>query len=346
MTDTYEYDVFISFASGDEDLVRPIWQDLSSSGLRVFWSDTTLKDRLGESWFNVIQQALSRSRHFLLIWTPAAASSVWVEREYVAFLNERQNSALRRMIPYLTPKADVASLPLFLRQFEACRSSDPDVAARMARLFGGVDIAALKSQIADLTRENARLADKVRELTTLQTSRASESRVCAQTASVPVAQGLSPTDSAVETVQTKDPNGRPAFVGLVKLRDGFEIHGATIWNFHPAYGGGGRNEESVGVCTSVEAAANHDTNRTRALLFRKIARITMIPLGDEEQQRVKQFDSYSRQALLKCDVEFHAGNAMRGVFLMPHTFKYRSDVEEGDIRQDTVVSVIFTANAG
>ena len=43
MTDPFEYDVFVSFSSADEQLVKPIWQELCSNGLRVFWSDSTLK---------------------------------------------------------------------------------------------------------------------------------------------------------------------------------------------------------------------------------------------------------------------------------------------------------------
>ena len=43
MGGTFDYDVFLSFSASDEGLVRPVWQELCLSGLRVFWSDATLK---------------------------------------------------------------------------------------------------------------------------------------------------------------------------------------------------------------------------------------------------------------------------------------------------------------
>jgi hypothetical protein len=46
MDTIFEYDVFLSFASADEDIVKPIWQEISLSGLRVFWSDEALKKKL------------------------------------------------------------------------------------------------------------------------------------------------------------------------------------------------------------------------------------------------------------------------------------------------------------
>jgi hypothetical protein len=46
MPDIFDYDVFLSFASTDEAVVKLIWPELCISGLCVFWSDTSLKQRL------------------------------------------------------------------------------------------------------------------------------------------------------------------------------------------------------------------------------------------------------------------------------------------------------------
>jgi hypothetical protein len=70
----FNYDIFISFAAEDQDLVRPLWRELTTAGFRVFWSDAALRDRVGSSWFDVIQEALSHSRHLLIIFTRALSS--------------------------------------------------------------------------------------------------------------------------------------------------------------------------------------------------------------------------------------------------------------------------------
>ena len=67
MSGIFEYDLFLSFAKTDEKIVKPIWQEMCLAGLRVFWSDSTLKDKIGESWFEVIQSSLEQSQHFVLI---------------------------------------------------------------------------------------------------------------------------------------------------------------------------------------------------------------------------------------------------------------------------------------
>src|SRR5947209_19129424 len=88
VTSVYEYDLFISFSSSDKDRVRPIWQRLASSGLRVFWSDETLRSRAGQSFVSLVQSALIDSRDFLLVWTPNARTSSWVEEEYQTFYSQ------------------------------------------------------------------------------------------------------------------------------------------------------------------------------------------------------------------------------------------------------------------
>ena len=121
MPDAYEYDVFLSFASADQELVRPIWQELSRSGLRVFWSDASLKERLGESWFDNIQSSLEKSRHFLLIASQSSMSSDWVKREYQAFFQHCYREGSRRLIPIVVGDFQVSQLPLFLKQVQAAR---------------------------------------------------------------------------------------------------------------------------------------------------------------------------------------------------------------------------------
>lgn len=148
--DAFEYDVFISFASSDQELVKPVWQGLTSNGLRVFWSDSSLRDSIGSSWFDVVQQSLTVSRHLLVVFTPAALASTWVKREYVAFFNHCYRSPARLLVPMMASGCSFDDLPLFLREVESCLLEDPASLTRLIRVFGGVNVEQLRRELADL----------------------------------------------------------------------------------------------------------------------------------------------------------------------------------------------------
>lgn len=157
MNQIFEYDVFMSFSVNDEALVRPIWQEMCLNGLRVFWSDAILKSKLGQSWFEVIQNSLERSRHFLLICSTSSMSSEWVKREYQAFFNHCYKPSQRLLVPLLMQGYKVTELPLFLRELEACRIEDQNSIKEITKIFGGVDIDELKRSIAIKNKENTNL---------------------------------------------------------------------------------------------------------------------------------------------------------------------------------------------
>lgn len=171
----FDYDVFLSFASGDEDVVRPIWQHLTISGLRVFWSDVTLRDRVGTSWFDVIQDAISRSRHLVVVCSPASLDSKWVKREYVAFFNHHYSQPTRRLVPLLTSGTSVTDLPLFLRDIEAISLGHDGSLVRLVRALGGVDIDGLQRELArrdeELTLLRAEVISLNARLRTAETQR-------------------------------------------------------------------------------------------------------------------------------------------------------------------------------
>ena len=146
MADIFEYDVFLSFASSDEEIVKPIWQELCLSGLRVFWSDASLKKEAGNSWFEVIQSSLEKSRHLVLFCSPASMVSQWVQREYSAFLSHCYRPNVRRLVPVLLQGYKASDLPLFIKNLEAwhlgCGTSMKDLIS----LLGGVNIEELRSE--------------------------------------------------------------------------------------------------------------------------------------------------------------------------------------------------------
>ena len=155
MNEIFEYDVFISFASEDEDIVRPLWQNLCLSGLRVFWSDITLKEKVAQNWLDVIQQAVVNSRHFILVCTPNSMSSNWVKDEYQTFYSQcyQQSEGKRLLILKIEKNYSISSLPPFLKKIQATNSNE-----EIIKLLGGTNIDKLK-------RENKSLLEKLDKLT-------------------------------------------------------------------------------------------------------------------------------------------------------------------------------------
>lgn len=138
-----EYDVFLSFSSKDIDHVRPIWQQLSSSGLRVFWSDESLKERVGQSFFEVVQKALAGSQHFIFVCSREAISSTWVKLEYETFFSNyhMNNPGSRRFIVLKGTEFRVDLLPPFLRNIQV--ASDLE---EILPQIGGVNVRRLKAE--------------------------------------------------------------------------------------------------------------------------------------------------------------------------------------------------------
>ena len=147
----FDYDVFLSFASLNESQARPLYELLTGSGLRVFWSDETLKQRVGVSWYKVIEASLESSKHFVLLWSPEAKSSKFVELEYNAFHAETIQDESRLLIPVIVEGYGPRHLPLFLRHFQAY-SLDGDFRELITRLGGRYE---------PLEVENARLREEL-----------------------------------------------------------------------------------------------------------------------------------------------------------------------------------------
>ena len=137
---SFKYDIFLSFASEDEKDVKPIWKELSNSGLRVFWSDAALKKSVGESWLGRIQKSLEESQHFVLICTPKSLNSKWVRTEWETFLSEFHTEGERRLIPILTAGLSEKNLPTFLKRLQCYEYTGPNSLDELIFVLGGTDI--------------------------------------------------------------------------------------------------------------------------------------------------------------------------------------------------------------
>lgn len=154
MAESVDYDIFLSFSSEDREIIRSIWQELSLNGLRVFWSDETLKQNIGQSFFSIIQDALIRSKHFILFWSYRASKSKWVRVEYETFysncfLVENED---RRFIIF---PLDNSEIPPLLRNIQLTKS-----VKEIVKVLGGVDFRALVIENQNLKiRLNKRLEE-------------------------------------------------------------------------------------------------------------------------------------------------------------------------------------------
>ena len=119
MTEKFDYDVFLSFSSQDEKIARSIWEMLTKRGLRVFWSDSTLKLKGGENWYDIISKSLESSRHLILLWSSKSAVSKWVKMEYQSFDSHFFDPPDRLIIPIVVRGNQHSSLPPFLRRMQA-----------------------------------------------------------------------------------------------------------------------------------------------------------------------------------------------------------------------------------
>lgn len=167
MADAYCFDVFVSYAAADEAIARRIWQKLRASKLRVFWSPSALKRTLGESWFDQIQSSIVASRHFLLIASPDSISSVWVTREWQAFMRCSSGDPSRRLIPLMLGEFDASQLPPFLQGLQAQRFTSMRQLSHVVDLLGGNSDQTKKSAADETERANQGLEERVRDLTAM-----------------------------------------------------------------------------------------------------------------------------------------------------------------------------------
>jgi hypothetical protein len=124
MKEKYKYDVFLSFSSDDIVLAKTIREKLEKSGLKVFFFKESLKEDIGRYFDKAIEKALEESKDFVLICTPNAMKSKWVELEYRTFFNEfyMKYEKVRRLIIIEGKDYEIALIPLFMKRLQIAKS--------------------------------------------------------------------------------------------------------------------------------------------------------------------------------------------------------------------------------
>src|SRR5574341_746003 len=72
--------IFISYSRKDIGFVRKLAEDLEKAGYDVWWDLSDLRG--GDDWLRVIPAAIESSAYILVVLSPNAIASEWVEKEY------------------------------------------------------------------------------------------------------------------------------------------------------------------------------------------------------------------------------------------------------------------------
>ena len=131
-----EVDVFLSYSSSDREAARRFADGLAGEGLTVWW-DAAL--RAGETFDEVIENALKAAKSVIVLWSPRSVTSRWVRAE--ATLADRRN----KLVPVIIEQCD---RPII---FELTHTTD------LSKWDGATSDAAWRSMVKDVRQ----LVDRV-----------------------------------------------------------------------------------------------------------------------------------------------------------------------------------------
>ncbi|HEU0192564.1 MAG TPA: toll/interleukin-1 receptor domain-containing protein [Gaiellales bacterium] len=104
---TKGFDVFVSYSRADRDWVRVLAGNLHEAGLHVFYDEWEIGP--GDVLVHRIDGGLAGSRNGLVVVSPAALTSLWVNAEYAAMMT-RAVAGRQRLIPVLLRDAEMPPL--------------------------------------------------------------------------------------------------------------------------------------------------------------------------------------------------------------------------------------------
>lgn len=140
-----KYDVFISHASEDKDvIVRPLAIIFERLSVRVWYDEFSLQ--LGDSLTTSIDKGLQESRYGVVVLSKAFLSKRWPEYEYRSLMT-REIDGERVILPlwYDVTKEEVKNFSLYLADIKALPVSKAN--------FGMVVLAILKKARPDMYQE-------------------------------------------------------------------------------------------------------------------------------------------------------------------------------------------------
>src|SRR5438045_3090755 len=97
MSESFAYDVFLSYSSRDKEVVRSVAERLRGDGLKVWWDEWEI--RAGDSIPSKIEDGLERSRVLVLCMSANAFGSDWSGLEAGTFRFRDPLNKERRFVP-------------------------------------------------------------------------------------------------------------------------------------------------------------------------------------------------------------------------------------------------------
>jgi len=154
-TGKYTYDFFLSFSSKNLTEAHDVLNKLKDNYLRVFMSDADLKHHAGTAFTKAIYKAIDESEHFIILCTPEAMQSVWVEEEFTAFYTTCYIPSKRVRKLYIIEGSGFSSG--LLKAYLAAIQTFKNINEFIASLPQTYIIENLKTEIALLKNDNSML---------------------------------------------------------------------------------------------------------------------------------------------------------------------------------------------
>jgi pSer/pThr/pTyr-binding forkhead associated (FHA) protein len=100
--------VFVSYASKDRPFAERLVTDLQAAGAEVWWDVGGVSEG---DFIKRINEALQKCQWFVLVLTPNAIASWWVEAEVNAAINLRKHNYMRGVLPVLAAPVQPGTIP-------------------------------------------------------------------------------------------------------------------------------------------------------------------------------------------------------------------------------------------
>ncbi|MCD7729427.1 MAG: TIR domain-containing protein [Clostridia bacterium] len=127
MDEEQDYDVFICFRSADENglptrertIARRIYDELTRRGIKTFFSEVTLKDRIGDDYEPIIYKALYSCKFFILVAVSEQnINSPWVKNEWSRYRDRMAEEGLTGACCAVYEGMSLADFPAFMRSVQ------------------------------------------------------------------------------------------------------------------------------------------------------------------------------------------------------------------------------------
>ncbi len=106
------YDVFVSYSHDDADIVTDLAERLERRGIRVAYDKVLVQP--GSIIFHEVEEAIRKSAHGLLVFSPASMASGPVMNEYYVLLQRSMYNG-QLLIPVLVEDVKTEDLPEFVK---------------------------------------------------------------------------------------------------------------------------------------------------------------------------------------------------------------------------------------